>query len=309
MQRQWDAVSFFLPQILQKSTQHLRLPDLGPEAVADMLAVFMLLDSDQTYETTLHHLLEARRAAIHDICVSATEDRLSFQLREIVQIVQRTLIHIHAIFLGDTTLEHRVDQLRENFMLDGSVPPITRVFSARTNVHLLIRYLPPSVQNFTPDMAGCGAPLTPNTVRQNTQTWLRGIETLVREQLPTMLQPIQTHRALVDTRNRLWQVLDKEKRKSNTLVSSSSSSSSSWPKACEALLAETQKGDGYAIWDVLFRDAFNAHAEALVRQACDQLSTQPTSVVWPRLMDDASKKGMQCLEKRRTPAFICFCRF
>ncbi|ORY94232.1 hypothetical protein BCR43DRAFT_443959 [Syncephalastrum racemosum] len=251
----------------------------------------MLLDSDQTYESTLHHLLEARRAAIHDICVSATHDRLSFQLREIVQIVQRTLIHVHAIFFGDTTLERLVDRLRENFMLDGSIPPITRVFSVRTNVHLLIRYLPPSVQNFTPSMAGCGTPLATDTVRKHTQTWLHGIETLVREQLPTMLQPIQTHRALVETRNRLWQVLDKEKRKTNTLVPSSSSSpSSSWPMACEALLVDTQATGGYAIWDVLFRDAFNAHAETLVRQTCDQLSAQPKSLVWPRLMDDSAKK-------------------
>ncbi|KAI9322730.1 hypothetical protein BX666DRAFT_2109173 [Dichotomocladium elegans] len=273
VQRQWDAVSFFLPQIIQKSSAYMRVPDQTSESVAEILLCLMLLDG-QTYLGTIDRLLTARKEAIHDVVVSG-EHRLAYQLKEIIHIVQRTLIHVYEIYIHSYLLADYVKQLEENFMV-GSLngPAITRVFAPSTNVHLLMRYLPENVQNYTPRLE-VGDDLLPDDVKQFAQTWIQNVEELLEDRLEGMLEQVDTHEKLIQARSRVWDILqatESSHRRSGMVLETQPVS---WKETCQGLLDKT-----YSLWDNLFRGPFNNHAKKLVDHACRSLADQPQSVVW-----------------------------
>lgn len=169
----------------------------------------MLLDG-QVYLGTMEQLLEIRMAAINDM-VSSKEHRLPYQLKEIIQLVQRTLVHVYEIYLQRPLLVNCVEQLQDNFMMGSSslssLPAITRVFAPSTNVHLLMRYLPENVQSYTPQLE-TGQPLLPGDIRQFAQAWIQNVEELLEGHLDTMLEQADTHQTLIQIRSRVWDLLE-----------------------------------------------------------------------------------------------------
>ncbi|KAI7877218.1 hypothetical protein K492DRAFT_150842 [Lichtheimia hyalospora FSU 10163] len=278
VQRQWDAVSFFLPQIIQKSTAFLRIPDQTSESVAEILLSLMLLDG-QVYLGTMEQLLEIRMAAINDM-VSSKEHRLPYQLKEIIQLVQRTLVHVYEIYLQQPLLVNCVDQLQDNFMMGSSsstLPAITRVFAPSTNVHLLMRYLPENVQSYTPHLE-TGQPLLPGDIRQFAQAWIQNVEELLEGHLDTMLEQADTHQTLIQIRSRVWDLLETAEsnhRRSGIVLETKGAS---WKETCEGLLERP-----YSLWDNMLRDPFNRHARKLIDTRCQALAEQPHTLILKRV--------------------------
>ncbi|KAI8147229.1 hypothetical protein BJV82DRAFT_598254 [Fennellomyces sp. T-0311] len=270
VQRQWDAVSFFRPQIIQKSISYLRNPDQTSETVAEVLVCLMLLDN-QTYFDTIEHLLDSRLAAVNDIVTKKQpqqQSRLAYQLKEVIQIVQRTLTHVYEIYTEHQLVTQYVQELEKNFM-SKNTPAITRVFSPSTNVHLLMRYLPESVQNYTPNLEA-GELLLPRDVQQFAQS-------VAAESPGPLLEQIDSHAVLVDVRSRLWDFLkttntNPQHRRSGIVAERRSAS---WSETCQGLLEQS-----YSIWDNLLRDAFNNRAKELIDAHCKSLASQPRQRIW-----------------------------
>lgn len=180
------------------------------------MSTFILLDG-QTYHESLQHLFETRMNAVKDILVSAVQhigsggekNRLAFQLREIIQLIQRTMLHVYEILIKNDLLTQSVERLEKSFAAsnNSSLPTITQIFSPSTNVHLLLRYLPDPLLNYTPHM-DAGEPLKAQDARQYAQDWLHGVEQLLKCHLSSTLQQVESHRQLVDIENRLFDLLE-----------------------------------------------------------------------------------------------------
>ncbi|KAI9492770.1 hypothetical protein BDB00DRAFT_872991 [Zychaea mexicana] len=222
VQRQWDAVSFFRPQIIQKSLSYLRNPDQTSENVAETL---------QQQQQQL---------------------RLAYQLKEVIQIIHRTLTYVYEIFTKNQLVTNYVQELEMNFM-SKSTAAITRVFSPSTNVHLLMRYSPESVQNYTPSLEA-GELLLQRDVQQFAQSWLQSIEEQLQTHLQLLLQQIDSHAVLVDVRSRLWDFLDTDTTASH-------------------------RRSGM----FLERRCINARARELIDINAKTLSDQPRQVIWKRI--------------------------
>ncbi|KAI9278356.1 hypothetical protein BDA99DRAFT_428747 [Phascolomyces articulosus] len=244
----------------------------------------MLLDN-QTYFETIEHLLESRTSAISDLVTKKQQHqhqqqvRLAYQLKEVVQIIQRTLIQVYEIFTKNQLVTNYVGEIEKTFM-SKNTPAITRVFSPSTNVHLLMRYLPERVQNYTPQLES-GEPLLPRDIQQFAQSWLQNIEELLQTHLGSLLQQIESHAVLVDVRSRLWDFLGTDTamhRRSGMLLDNRRSTSSSWSETCKELFEQQ-----YSIWDSLLRDAFNARAKELIDENAKKLADQPRQVIWKKI--------------------------
>lgn len=179
------------------------------------MSAFILLEG-QTYSESLQLFFEARMNAIKDTLVSAVqhigsggESLLTFQLREIIQIVQRTTMHAYEIFVQNDLLTQTVEGLEKSFAASNtsSLPAITQIFSPSTNVLLLLRYLPDSLLNYNPRV-DAGVPLKVQEAQLHARNWLRGVEQLLKGHLPSALQQVESHRELVDVEIRIFELLE-----------------------------------------------------------------------------------------------------
>ncbi|KAL1926368.1 hypothetical protein VTP01DRAFT_5889 [Rhizomucor pusillus] len=294
IQRQWDAVSFFLPLIIQRATNHLRQPEQDAKKIAETMSAFILLEG-QTYSESLQLFFEARMNAIKDTLVSAVqhigsggESLLIFQLREIIQIVQRTTMHAYEIFVQNDLLTQTVEGLEKSFAASNtsSLPAITQIFSPSTNVLLLLRYLPDSLLNYNPRV-DAGVPLKVQEAQLHARNWLRGVEQLLKGHLPSALQQVESHRELVDVEIRIFELLETggSAKKRNTTLGDQTPS---WKQISEGLL-----GNNYSVWDAMFREAFNNHAKRLIDENCKSIIDQVHKTLWPRLVDKDTKRPVK----------------
>ncbi|SAM07727.1 hypothetical protein [Absidia glauca] len=346
IQRQWDAISFFRPQIIQKSIQHLRLCVLEPEVsmhigtagniyaytydwyslqdVAKVLVGLILMDG-MTTKATLELVLEMRTKAINDLIQQSInkenadlpDQRLSRLLREIALTIQRTLVHIHSIYLSapsnQSLLTLYASQLQTSFTIPthtkSSSPAdnnshhrrisisgsssagaaAARLFSPSTNAHLLIRYLPQSIQQFTPRLdTGLDTTLTDQTITDLTQRWLENIKQQMDTHLGTILHPITTTHKLLELRTRVWDLLHHDEYKGGRTL---------WLKICQELLG----GQVSSIYDTMFRSSFNRHARIIIDTGCKLIGDQPNQEIWPLISDHlqgyATKNGFELAPK------------
>jgi hypothetical protein len=99
---------------------------------------------------------------------------------------------------------------RRHSSVSGSLSSlaVSRLFSPSTNAHLLIRYLPESIQNFTAATNfGIDDTLTLDTISTMTRQWADDINRQLSTHLESILRPITTTQKLLDLRTRLWDLL------------------------------------------------------------------------------------------------------
>ncbi|RUS21705.1 hypothetical protein BC937DRAFT_91791 [Endogone sp. FLAS-F59071] len=177
VQRQWDAVSHFKTQIVQKSVQYLKVVEQSEQNVAETLCALMLLD-DATVKDTFKRLLDMRTIALTELFTSSLATsgdqqtiihKLAERLREIIEVIRRTLHHINAVYIrsadlprppetadaiGDVTpsrnlLEVYLDRLQRGFTIADDNPdpisaPATPATATTSNSFLLGAIVPPT---------------------------------------------------------------------------------------------------------------------------------------------------------------------
>lgn len=248
----------------------------------------ILLDS-LSYKDSVEKLLEMRSNLIRDVINNYTKgmdsanNRVTHQLREVTLIIKRTLQQIFEVFFskeGHTTtlIESYVTTFQKTFLIPsksshGNETPsqsaITRLFSPSSNVHLIVRYLPESIQNYLPEFEPSPI-LTATNVQKLIQSWLEQVEILLKEKLPEILSPIQNQVELIQVRHKLWELLDEDENTKNN----------AWQKTVQNLLQRR-----YSIWDGLYRDAFNNSSKSIIDKTLNQLSNQPELIIWPLVID------------------------
>ncbi|KAI8067633.1 uncharacterized protein B0P05DRAFT_552326 [Gilbertella persicaria] len=274
IQRQWDAVSAFKQHIIQRSLHYLCISEQTPEHLAEIMVGLMLLDN-MSYQDTLQKMLDMRLNVIREIIQQHKTHRLSHQLKEITTVFKRTLIQTFSIFVPTqhtSLIESFVASFQQTFLIPSksshgnetpSQPAITRLFSPSSNVHLMVRYLPDTLQTYLP-VFDPSSPLTHQDVQAMVRAWTKHVEQYLQHHLSQPLAAIQSHADLVQLRTQVFESLEQH--------------DTSWQTASDSLLSS------YSIWHGLYRDTFNAYARSMVDTALNTLAQQPQKV-WQTVME------------------------
>ncbi|KAF9570772.1 Golgi transport complex subunit 1 [Mortierella alpina] len=306
--RQWDAVSHFKAQILQKSHHHLKAAKESDQVVVETLCAIMLLD-DVTIKDMFKLFLAQRQTAIREILNSQSED-IGAQIVQAIGILQSTLFHVSGVFLEPesgrgSALERHLKSLQQNFSspsssttpssmahgdvlapsaLQPSASPhnhsasvITRLYPTTPNIHLLVRYLPESIQNYTPfiRLDGQRASFTQQDVIQGVRHWIEDVKTMFSNGFERLLKQVQTSSDLVAIRARVWAVLQSDEYALET-----KGKKNPWNDVCQTLL-----GDTFSIWNQILRSGYTKAFQNVIISSLSELLQQPTKLLRPRLGD------------------------
>ncbi|KAG0358834.1 Golgi transport complex subunit 1 [Gamsiella multidivaricata] len=320
--RQWDAVSHFKAQILQKSHHHLKAYNEGDLDVVETICAIMLLD-DVTMKDMFRLFLAQRQTAIREVLDTKGED-LGAQIVQAIKILQATLFHIAHVFLETdkdkfSPLERHLRSLQQTFTTPINNTPSTQLFSTLTsvsssardeilapsalpastahsltasvipklypttpNIHLLVRYLPESIQNFTPfiHLTGARATFTQQDVFQGVQRWMEDVKTMISNGFEQLLQQVQTSMDLVAIRSKVWSVLRTDEFALSTQATQDQQQQmkSAFNDVCRVLL-----GESFSIWDSILRSGFTRAFQDIIVFSLDELSNQPEKLLRPRL--------------------------
>ncbi|KAG0020959.1 Golgi transport complex subunit 1 [Podila clonocystis] len=299
--RQWDAVSHFKAQILQKSTVHLKSAKETDLDVIETICAIMLLD-DVTMKDMFRLLLAQRQAAIRDILEVKGGDDIGQQIVQAIQVFRATLFHVGKVFIEPeqgsvSPLERHLRSLQQTFappltsipsttskreelasiVLQPSAmtaPVVPKLYPTTPNIHLLVRYLPESIQNFTPfiHLDGNRATFSQQDVYQGIQHWKNDILVMFSAALEKLLQQVQTNTALVAIRVKVWQELQADE------YAVESKSKNPWNQICKQLL-----GDHLSIWNTVLRAGFARTFQDIIDISLGELSMQPQKLLRARL--------------------------
>ncbi|KAF9953328.1 Golgi transport complex subunit 1 [Mortierella alpina] len=305
--RQWDAVSHFKAQILQKSHHHLKAAKESDQVVIETLCAIMLLD-DVTIKDMFKLFLAQRQTAIREILSNQSED-VGAQIVQAIGVLQATLFHIGGVFLEPepgrvSPLERHLKSLQQTFAspstatsssvahgdmlapsaLQPSASPhnhsasvITKLYPTTPNIHLLVRYLPESIQNFTPfiRLDGQRASFSQQDVIQGVRHWMEDVKTMFSNGFERLLKQVHTSSDLVAIRARVWGVLQADEYALET-----KSKKNPWNAVCSTLL-----GDRFSIWNQILRSGYTKAFQDVIISSLGELLQQPTKLLRPRLGD------------------------
>lgn len=163
---------------------------------------------------------------------------------------------------------------------------IPKLYPTTPNIHLLVRYLPESVQNFTPfiHLEGSRAAFSQQDVVQGVRIWVEEVSKMFGGGFETLLQQVHTNAGLVDIRARVWAALQVDEFAQLSAKNNSDSSAgkkkqtNAWKRVCGTLL------DGpFSIWDRILRAGFTKTFQDIIVFSLEDLSLQPERLLRPRL--------------------------
>lgn len=151
-------MSHFRAQIIQKATAHLSAANQSDQSLTETLLAIMILEN-ATAKQALDRLLSARKASVLQSLLDyerSSSSSLSSHLCKIVSMMTVTIAQVCNIFLAE---QHILSEGDQNSSLDlyikfmtqkpetvGSPNSISSLYSEKTNIHVLFRYLPVSIQ-------------------------------------------------------------------------------------------------------------------------------------------------------------------
>ncbi|CAO3614628.1 unnamed protein product [Cunninghamella echinulata] len=325
VQRQWDAISFFRPQIIQKSINHLRVVVLESEEVAKIIVGLMQLD-DMAIKGTLETLLEMRTKAIDELINQLMKEKsnnqelkLSRHLRDMAYIIKRTLIHVHHIYLplektnhsspsqtSQSLIEYYVEQMQKKFTIpisSTSSSNINNNDSTDINIKTIVNgSLSSSSSSSLPAVARLFAPST-------------NVHLLIRY-LPECIQSFTPKFKLENRSNELnkdiitdmvtkWLKERKEQLEIQLItilqsIPTNQKLTEIRTKLWDLLYNDEYDESGkiewkkicnevlqnhYSIYEKIFRSPLNTRAKQIIDTECSSISKQPIEIIWPSLVN------------------------
>jgi conserved oligomeric Golgi complex subunit 1 len=150
-------------------------------------------------------------------------------------------------------------------------PAISRIYSPNTNVHLLVRYLPESIQKYTPyiNLLGeDGDGMRLETVQQDVEHWMRLATDLLTEKIAQLLTECVDIKTLLDVRQSVWEALIDDEVATNSQATFANDSHV-WVSACRALF-----GKPLSLWHTILKAPFNQRLEALIDERTALIKNQ-----------------------------------
>lgn len=152
-----------------------------------------------------------------------------------------------------------------------SQPAISRIYSPNTNVHLLVRYLPESIQKYTPYIninGEDGEGMKLEYVRQDIDHWLVMATDLLSDKIAQLLAECPDIKSLLEVRRSVWETLLNDELATNNSTKFSTEDNV-WATACRPLLGKT-----LSLWHSILKAPFNHRLEALINDRTDSIRNQ-----------------------------------
>lgn len=173
-------------------------------------------------------------------------------------------------------------------------PAISRIYSPNTNVHLLVRYLPESIQKYTPyiNLVGEeGDNMRLESVQQDVDHWMKAATDLLTEKIAQLLAECGDIKKLLDVRQIVWEALIDDEVATNSQATVASDSHV-WVSACRALF-----GKPLSLWHAILKAPFNQRLESLIDERTDLIKNQAevlSSYLLANLKDYANGNFPDC---------------
>ncbi|ORX55392.1 hypothetical protein BCR36DRAFT_581417 [Piromyces finnis] len=302
IQKQWIAVSQFRSNILEKSISYLKFIYQNKNSVAETLCAVMLLNN-LSINDVLKIFLEKRKQGIMEFLLSykTITSTLSEHLCELIKMIKITMLHIQQTFVPNDSLEisliesylknlqkglQKSDNDNErNIYQRGQF--IISLYSEKTNIHIIYRYLPEIIQKYAPLFH---SQFNKHVESKNNQegietlinTWINQLNQDIQKECKILLQQISSGENISNVRKNIVQLLSKDEINCNGLILKKENiecfdeaeyeqlntiinSNNEWNETCTKLLKKN-----YSIWDTVFRELINSRIKEIMNLMFDK---------------------------------------
>lgn len=274
----------------------------------------------------LDKLLEMRRLAILDLLLSPlpNSQSLASHLCEVLTSLRQTLEDILHLFVfsepGEPSVAPLLTRVIDSTLAgraqgnnDAAISSaIIGLFSEKTNLHVICRYLPSSIKDYHFPSKSLNSRTSTHDVRRTVEQWLQTISKDIQKGLEKLFGQVTSGKALAQIRHHIVEYVAKVEGHRDLQLSAKGDgdNNSSWDQVCtivniENILANCLirpylqlcadlLGHPYSLWTDLIRPTFNSSAERVICQSFESLATQPDVILRPRLksLGDVSAPGM-----------------
>eukprot|EP00842_Homolaphlyctis_polyrhiza_P004829 jgi/Hompol1/5347/HPOL_004355-RA len=311
VQRQWDAISPFRLQIVEKATHCLGKLDHSDKSLSETLGAIAMLDS-LTPKALLDVLLKERSSMIEtdfknaEKALSSTNltpesraDAVADKIIGFVDMIHKTLVTIGHLFVAPESAQSQIEVFLQSLQHDprsdsqgssaDSERLVSSLYSEKANMHIIFRHLPQSIQHYSPVLnlgkSNISSALTNSDVQTVTRAWLSGVIAVVNGAAHKLLESVVSGVLLARIRKSVLvhihhiefgdpdAVID-----SNTLavglsvgVTKDESHKSEW----KSLAADTLSQPDFSLWKDVCQPFMLEKSIQLIQHAFEPLAKQP----------------------------------
>ncbi|KAK9701195.1 hypothetical protein K7432_011824 [Basidiobolus ranarum] len=284
VQKQWNAINYFKIKITRRGIAYIKRADIGEKDVAETLLALLLLDNSLSVEDLFQKLLDMRKDAVKDIFKHppSNDEDVKNKLLSLLTIIRETIYQVIAIFSDGSNSQEKpllcsyIQRLTDGYSFHESVAQLpikekstlSGLVKTKPNMHILIRHLPPSLQSYTPSLDPGAFELKFTTLQTMLKKWLDEIIHDSADKIENLLlNSITSVKIAESIRRELWEAISNEE-------ATGLKTSRKWAKICQDIFEEE-----IAIWDKVFRHAFNKLSHEIVKRDCDTLASQPEFLI------------------------------
>ncbi|OUM69629.1 hypothetical protein PIROE2DRAFT_57343 [Piromyces sp. E2] len=226
---------------------------------------------------------------------------LSEHLCELIKMIKITMLHIQQTFIPSESsnisllesylrnlqkgLQKSDNESERNIYQKGQF--IISLYSEKTNIHIIYRYLPEIIQKYAPLFH---SQLNKDVESKNNQdyinnlinTWINQLNQDIQKECKILLQQISSGENISNIRKNIVQLLSKDEINCNNIIlkkeniecfdetgeeqlNSIIESNNEWNKTCNKLLSKN-----YSIWDTIFRELINSRIKEIMNIMFDK---------------------------------------
>ncbi|KAF9163263.1 Golgi transport complex subunit 1 [Actinomortierella ambigua] len=162
---------------------------------------------------------------------------------------------------------------------------IPSLYPTTPNIHLLVRYLPESVQTLRPKMA-LEVPFPQDKMHGLLQGWVDETLSMFADEFERLLQRVSTTKGLVRIRRAVWDAIRQDElelvkqQQQRVNLKKVASSSLSWDHVCQSLLSKS-----LSLWETVLRSGFRKAFQDTIVFSLEELSKQPQTILRARLAE------------------------
>ena len=152
---------------------------------------------------------------------------------------------------------------------------ILGLYSSKTNLHAISRFLPDSIHRFTPYINFGDSPqksITGDQIRERCGQWLTSLTAEILLRGREMLSLLDSAQSLSKTRLEAWKVLQ--------ITPGTAQARPNWDQVCINVF-----GRPFCIWRDVFRELFNSRSQDIIKSSFVPLLLLPSKVVAPVLAE------------------------
>ncbi|KAI9104793.1 hypothetical protein DFS34DRAFT_604511 [Phlyctochytrium arcticum] len=295
IRRQWNAVSHFRGQIIDRAARHLRSITENDKNIASTLVAIIHLRNVGVKEV-LEQFLDMRKAAIHTeiqkgpssgSTQNSSHDAVAKHICSVLALLQKSMYDTMRVF---ATRDERTPSAISLLLTDEGPRPehdhnsctIVGLYSEKTNIHALSRHLPPRIQAYKPTPVS--HPQVPRSEMQGLlRKWIKSVEEILQSGLEAHLNGITTGKGLASLKREIVEFVASMETKPEApilrIAGQTDRADVAWDELCNVFLL----GKSYSLWTNIVRPTLNHRAEEIIHLSFESLKTQPQAMLRKQL--------------------------